>query len=383
MKKIILLLILVLVSCQYEDYDDFKEPKPKPVVLDYKVSFDVIRHYSDLQINFTTLNYYPNCGYDTTHAMADFDLDGDIDILLAPLCDDGQGRQPEIAIFLNNDGVFTKSEANISNNIGLFSGTRQTIVGDYNGDKIPDVFFASHGGHGLDGGLPTLLVSKGLEFEYIELDIGLGWYAFASSGDIDGDGDLDILLSGRENGTFINNGSAEFTYSRHIMDNYTGNIGVTSLVDINGDKALDLFYRSVDEHNYVLNVGGKFDYLNRKVVSYPSTLITDIAVDLDIQDRVFYDLDKDKDLDIITVSMPHDQNTSPLGQFYMVEVFINDNGVYTDKTKELIDENISSKYIEWLRLYDLDKDNLIELFDNSSFYREWNGYKFVKQNLED
>ena len=123
--------------------------------------------------------------------------------------------------------------------------------------------------------------------------------------------------------------------------------------------------------------------MNRKVVSYPSTLITDIAVDLDIQDRVFYDLDKDKDLDIITVSMPHDQNTSPLGQFYMVEVFINDNGVYTDKTKELIDENISSKYIEWLRLYDLDKDNLIELFDNSSFYREWNGYKFVKQNLED
>ena len=38
---------------------------------------------------------------------------------------------------------------------------------------------------------------------------------------------------------------------------------------------------------------------------------------------------------------------------------------------------ISDTYIEWLRLFDLDKDGNMELFDNNIFYREWNGSKFT------
>ena len=385
MKKLILLLSLILIGCEQLDLEPIEpiEPKPPVKVKDYKVSFDLIRHYSGLRVNFSDLNYYPDCGFDTTSAMADFDLDGDIDILLAPQCTDGAERQPELALFINDNGTFKKSSVTIENNIGLQSGTRQTIIGDYNGDKIPDLFFAAHGGHGFGGGLPGILLSKGKDFVFKDLDIGLGWYAFASSGDIDGDGDLDILLSGRENGTFINNGSGDFTFTRDIILNYTGNIGVTSLIDINKDGLVDLFYRSVDEHNYILNNYGVFDYKTHFDVNTPILFFHDDssmeieAIDLDIQDRVFYDIDSDNDLDIISVSIPHNANTNSLGQFFMVEVFTNNNGKFLDETKELMMFPISDIYVEWLRLFDLDKDGKIELFDNSSFYREWNGYKFT------
>ena len=383
---LILILIVIMIcattSCQYEPYEPYVEPKPPVEVKDYKVSFDLIRHYSGLKINFSDLDYYPDCGFDTTSAMADFDLDGDIDILLAPQCTDGEERQPALALFLNDKGKFTKSNIIIDNNIGLQSGTRQTIIGDYNGDKIPDLFFAAHGGHGLGGGLPGILLSNGKNFVFKDLDIGLGWYAFASSGDIDGDGDLDILLSGRENGTFINNGSGDFTFSRDIMLNYTGNIGVTSLIDLNGDKLVDFVYRSVDEHNIVYNEGGLFDYNKAVSIDIPMYFFHDdvssniVAIDLDIQDRVFFDYDNDNDLDIISVSIPHDANSSPIGNFFIAEVFENNGDSFTDVTKDRMKDPISDTYIEWLRLFDLDKDGNMELFDNNIFYREWNGYKF-------
>ena len=42
-----------------------------------------------------------------------------------------------------------------------------------------------------------------------------------------------------------------------------------------------------------------------------------------------------------------------------------------------LDDPFADKYVQWLRLYDLDKDNFIELFDNDAYYREWNGSKFT------
>ena len=62
--------------------------------------------------------------------------------------------------------------------------------------------------------------------------------------------------------------------------------------------------------------------------------------------------------------------------FYYVQVFTNDNLTFTDNTRELMVDPFSSRYIQWLRLLDYDKDNQIELFDNDLFYREWDGNKF-------
>ena len=380
---LISVLILASIGCEYEPYEPYIEPKPPAEVKDYKVSFDIIRHYSNLTINFSELNYYPDCGFDTTSAMADFDLDADIDIFLAPLCTDEDERQPPARFFLNDKGKFIESNILIDNNIGLQSGTRQTIIGDYNGDRIPDLFFASHGGHGYGGGVPSLLLSDGKNFKFSDLNVDLGWYASAASSDIDGDGDLDIVIGGGVSGTFFNNGSGTFTFRPYVMVNYDGNFGVPSFIDIDKDGSDDLIFRNVNEHKIIINDSGIFDYNKAIDVNIPIYFLHDdvssniVAIDLDIQDRVFYDIDNDNDLDIISVSIPHDSNTSPMGNFFYVQIFVNDNLSFTDKTKELLDDPFADKYVQWLRLYDLDKDNFIELFDNDAYYREWNGSKFT------
>ena len=115
---------------------------------DYLTSWDIIKNYNKIVINFSDLGYepYQDCNYDTTSAAADFNNDGYIDFLIAPQCTDTQiGRQPPVKIYLNDGkNIFSESSIEIENNIGPLSGTRTTIVGDYNGDAVPDVFFVSH-----------------------------------------------------------------------------------------------------------------------------------------------------------------------------------------------------------------------------------------------
>jgi len=386
---ILILLLIIASSCQYEEYEPYIKPNNPKEIKDYKVTFDKIRHYSKVLINFSSLNYYSECGFDTTSAIADFDLDGDDDIFLAPQCTDGEERQPEMIFFENVNGKFIKSDWNIINNIGLMSGTRQTIIGDYNGDKIPDLFFAAHNGHGLGGGVPSIMLSTSEGFKYKEFNIQKGWYSFASSGDIDGDKDLDIILSGGEYGIFINDGLGNFQYTPNFVKNYSEGIGVTSLIDINKDGQLDLFFRNYNEHKVILNSYGSFDYNNSINLSHTKYFFHSdnsadvLDLDMDIQDRVFYDIDNDGDLDIVFASIPHNDNDSPIGFFYNISILINNSLLFEDKTKDLIDESRYERYIEWLRFYDLDNNGFVELFENQKkdnfFYKEWNGSKFIEK----
>ena len=50
---LIAIMICASISCQYEPYEPYVEPKPPVEVKDYKVSFHLIRHYSGLKINFS------------------------------------------------------------------------------------------------------------------------------------------------------------------------------------------------------------------------------------------------------------------------------------------------------------------------------------------
>ena len=386
---ILITLMIIASSCQYEEFEPHIKPDNSKELKDYKVTFDKIRHYSKILINFSSLNYYSECGFDTTSAIADFDLDGDDDIFLAPQCTDGEERQPEMIFFENVNGNFIKSDWIIKNNIGLMSGTRQTIIGDYNGDKIPDLFFASHNGHGLGGGVPSIMLSTSEGFDYKEFSIEKGWYSFASSGDVDGDKDLDIILSGGEYGIFINDGSGNFQYIPNFIENYSKGIGVTSLIDINNDGQLDLFFRNYDEHKVILNSYGSFDYntsidlFHNKHFFYSDNSSEVIEVNMDIQDRVFYDFDNDGDLDIVFASIPHNTNDSPIGFFYGFRVLVNNNLEFKEKTKDLFENPIIPKYVEWLRFYDMNNDGYIELFEYQKktpfFKRSWNGSKFIQK----
>ena len=102
-------------------------------------------------------------------------------------------------------------------------------------------------------------------------------------------------------------------------------------------------------------------------------------IDLDIKDRLIVDYDKDGDLDIITVSIPHNPSA---GYFNLIQVLRQDtDNSFVDVSDDVLNKSKYPYYIEWLRAKDLDKDGNIEIFEHQKtsnwFNIEYNGTKFI------
>ncbi|MEP6990117.1 MAG: FG-GAP-like repeat-containing protein [bacterium] len=116
-------------------------------------------------------------------------------------------------------------------------------LGDVDGDGRPDVFLAK------TEGCSALYRNLGnWKFEDITKSAGVGACDRHSSGaafaDIDGDGDLDLVLLSTTgpNAIFLNDGKGHFTERRDLGLDTTGRGGTTiTMADVNGDGTLDLY----------------------------------------------------------------------------------------------------------------------------------------------
>ncbi len=133
------------------------------------------------------------------------------------------------------------SEASMANNRILENGSG-VALGDVDGDGLCDLYFAR-----LEGSNALYLNRGGWRFERQAEGGGAACADQPSTGtvlaDVDGDGDLDLLVNGIGVGTrlFLNDGSGHFTEStRHRL---AKRLGATSLAlaDIDGDGDLDLY----------------------------------------------------------------------------------------------------------------------------------------------
>jgi len=377
---LLILLIATLIlatSCTYEPYEPYEEIKETKLD-DYSKSWDIIRNYPSEVFNFYDYGYYSeDCFFDTTAVIADFNLDGKNDFMLSPQCSDDDQRQPPISIFYYEDGAYV---GKIVSEVGPMAGARTTIVGDYNGDKIPDVFFISHNGHGYGGGVPSILLSNGSDFYLEDLNLEKKWYSDGTSGDIDNDGDLDIIFGGNVQGLLLNDGYGNFTLNADYINNFNGNAGKPSLADLNNDGFLDLIYRDYGNHRIVYSSNGIFDYNNSIELIMPEYTIDSEKVDLDIDDRLLVDFDKDGDLDIIVVALPHEPR---FGKFSRLQIFRNDNNNFIDVSREILPGLILPYTLQWIRANDLDKNGNIDIFENQKldnwFNIEYDGSKFIKK----
>ncbi len=232
-------------------------------------------------------------------ALGDVDADGDLDVLAANQDDN------TVSVRLN-DGAGTFSG---TQNVGVGTGPRSVAVGDVDGDGDLDLLtanpFASpsavsvrlNDGNGTFSGTQEVRVGGSAERLIV--------------GDVDGDGDLDLLTSHYFSANTVsvrfNDGAGTFSGTQTVG---VGNLPYDVVVgDVDGDGDLDLFTTNV-------NAGTVSIRLNNGSGTFSGT--TDVRVGTSLQRVALGDVDGDGDLDLLasngvdtTVSIRLNGGTGP------------------------------------------------------------------------
>lgn len=261
----------------------------------------------------------PNVNRDSEDiALADFDQDGDIDIVFVTEDD-----------FINeyywNNGNGTFSEAAFP--LPITQTSNAVLATDLDNDGDMDLLVGNTGqnralindGKGKFTDATTQFLPSA---NYTTQDLELG--------DVDGDGDLD-LIEGNEDGNqlLINNGQGVFTYetsSRLPLSKLLIETREVDFGDVDGDGDLDLVFGNVNfsqnknAQNRILINNGQGFFTDETDARLPANILNTVDVDL-------VDIDQDNDLDLIAGNA-----FGTIG----IQIFINNGqGVFEDKTNEL------------------------------------------------
>lgn len=323
----------------------------------------------------TTLWYNRfNNGY-FTHgaAYADFNKDGRLDVLVAS--GTGQNVRTPVKIMMNDGLAFVDQTATRLSNAqpGLIHA-RKAIVGDYNGDGWPDVFVA---GHGYDqppfpGEYPQLFLSNGdgtLRYDN-QLEALVGFDHAAASGDIDGNGSVDILVV--QQGApylLINDGAGHFTKNTARMpddvqfkNHYTG-----ELADVDRDGYLDMLlggheFEGAETEVYWGDGSGSFSSQRKTVLPTLSGkgIVMDFALD---------DINNDGLRDLVVLRT----GETPFYTGRALQVIRQfEPRRFSDETAGRMTMDTTQGWLDYIRLQDMDGDQYPDIFvDNAN--EKYNG----------
>jgi len=171
-------------------------------------------------------------------AYGDFNGDGIPDVVFAP------ADAIVIALGQPGGGYIDGTTQVISGEVPAPTGGRKILVADFNGDGWPDIFIADTG---LDappfpGSHNWLLLSDGtghLVYQSALATIeGVGYHHCAAAGDIDHSGHIDIFVE--PNHFLLNDGQGHFTVDTTRVPSGLIDEITSELIDIDGDGNLDL-----------------------------------------------------------------------------------------------------------------------------------------------
>ncbi len=171
-------------------------------------------------------------------AWADYDNDGDLDLLLSGSRTEDPPYEPVTTLLRNEDGRFTDAGAGLE---ALHSGA--AAWGDYDNDGDLDLLLS---GVNAPGERHTILYRNDGDGRFTDAGVDLRGGAFGDAGwgDYDNDGDLDLLLSGVSDeagfgaAVYRHDGDGRFTDLGASLDDAA--FGAAAWGDYDGDGDLDL-----------------------------------------------------------------------------------------------------------------------------------------------
>jgi hypothetical protein len=205
--------------------------------------------------------------------------------------------------------------------------------------------------------------------------LDLGYFRGGTTGDINGDGLIDIIAySGGSKAVpihptaYLNLGNRKFKLSNQIFKGFTitndDNYYTVELFDMNNDGLLDLLLGGNEKLRLILNNAGTFN--RATAINIP------IETGLALMDLAFMDFDEDGKTDILAM------NNKDLYQGYAIRLYLNRGKSFVNATKDYFnnsEEKGLNTWVKWIRLFDQDKDGDVDivadglygaLFDNRS-----------------
>lgn len=331
--------------------------------------------YIDLSqaIPITSLNEaYQKDSYHA-RAFADFDKDGDIDIIaVAQNYKTNTGL--EVEYFKNNVFQFVKDQTVFTGGAPKMIGGRKAIVIDLDGNGWLDVVIA---GIGWDrapfSGEPMIaLLNTNGKFTTKDLGIGGGYYSSVTAGDVDNDGDVDLFVTDTKSISriLINDGKANFKPDFALFPNTLfGKAFYTSeLFDINKDGFLDLMvgghdYNDANTTVFWGNATGNFIISKTSII--PKIAGYGVILDFDV-----FDYDKDGKMDILVNRTSGGLVETGYYKGYYLQLLKGDGTTFTDVTSTSLKSNVTNteKWINWIRVHDVDSDGDMDITTEDKLY---------------
>lgn len=275
----------------------------------------------------------PQIAHDSEEvAIADFDQDGDPDIIV--VSEDDQVNE----YYLNDGkGIFSDVGDRLK-----FKGTSNCVVSyDFNKDGFPDLLIGNNGQNYLmindgKGSFNDESITRLGGMEDVTQDIALG--------DLDNDGDIDLVIGNEgKNRVLLNNGKGIF------KDESTDRIPFrvepeetreVDLGDIDEDGDLDIVFGNVEafvegalRQNRILINDGKGFFSDVTTARLPNDEDRSFSAD-------FIDIDLDGDLDIVTANV----NGARFEGSTPFRVYLNNGkGEFTISTGKFFSEDVSGR----------------------------------------